>query len=140
MNRAQRAELSAARKVLERPDDFSEFEVETAAAKVRALKRDAPDLDPVCPFCDRRVSTHIATDAPRDRHGQLVELGASLCPVVRDNGRLGRPERGEHTGWTYYNTPTREQIAAWRASHAGPKPPTREERRDEARRKQGTLL
>lgn len=121
------AELARLRKVIADPAAHP-FEIESAQKALDKLI--AP---PVCQFCDRLISMH---SEGQDRNA----AGSSLCPIVRDHGKADGPH-GAKLGMRYYSAPTREQIAAWKASNvpAPPKKLTRVERAADMNERQGKL-
>lgn len=115
----ERAKRDAANEAL------TSFERETAAAKLASMQGERTfeaterwtHPDATCPWCERPNRTHIAPDTPRSMAGGSkvptpYELGASLCPVVRDLSTAGQGP------WErLYRPPTEAEARAWRESN-----------------------
>lgn len=100
-----------------------------------------PAPDPICRWCLNPVSTHTPKDAtysqPRgDKAPSPNQLGATLCPVVRDLSTAGAGP------WERcYRPPTEAEARTWRESNVvqAIKPPTAHERRQANEAKQTTF-
>lgn len=149
--RRQQSDLAAARKVIARPDVYTPFEVEQASETIFRLegerRADRSDIgrwtnpDATCEWCRLPIWTHTRMPIPYAPHVKTDQrqVGAGLCPVVRETGRNGDPAKGEKRYDRYFRTPTPAEVAAWHEANRPVRAPTPAERRALAKERQGRL-